>query len=85
MRPYISSQKSKILTKSINFSNLPQIQKMKTFACATLLAAGASAAANGRAMVGTNIGGWQVIEPWITPSLFYRFLLKTKSEGVGID
>jgi len=50
---------------------------MKSFACATLLAAGASAAVNGRAMIGTNIGGWQVIEPWITPSLFYRFLGKT--------
>jgi len=23
---------------------------------------------------GTNIGGWLVLEPWITPSLFYRFL-----------
>ena len=38
-----------------------------------------------RAIVGTNIGGWQVLEPWITPSLFYRFLGKTKSEGVGMD
>jgi len=36
-------------------------------------------------MVGTNIGGWQVLEPWITPSLFYRFLGKTHSEGVGMD
>jgi len=26
-----------------------------------------------------------VLEPWITPSLFYRFLGKTHSEGVGID
>lgn len=23
---------------------------------------------------GTNIGGWLVLEPWITPSLFYQFL-----------
>lgn len=36
-------------------------------------------------MVGTNIGGWMVLEPWITPSLFYRFLEKTYSEGVGMD
>lgn len=36
-------------------------------------------------MTGTNIGGWQVLEPWITPSLFYRFLGKTHSEGVGMD
>jgi glucan 1,3-beta-glucosidase len=26
-----------------------------------------------------------VLEPWITPSLFYRFLGKTHSEGVGMD
>merc|ERR1712151_1028155 len=42
-------------------------------------------AADKKAMVGTNIGGWQVLEPWITPSLFYRFLGKTHSEGVGMD
>ena len=36
-------------------------------------------------MVGTNIGGWMVLEPWITPSLFYRFLGKTHSQGVGLD
>lgn len=39
----------------------------------------------GKAIVGTNIGGWMVLEPWITPSLFYRFLGKTKEEGVGMD
>jgi hypothetical protein len=28
---------------------------------------------------GTNLGGWLVLEPWITPSLFYQFLsLETK-------
>mmetsp|Transcript_27891 Transcript_27891/g.37254 ORF Transcript_27891/g.37254 Transcript_27891/m.37254 type:complete len:92 (-) Transcript_27891:1095-1370(-) len=37
------------------------------------------------AMVGANIGGWMVLEPWITPSLFYRFLGKTRSEGVGMS
>jgi glucan 1,3-beta-glucosidase len=30
--------------------------------------------------MGTNIGGWMVLEPWITPSLFYRFLDKKKGE-----
>ena len=39
----------------------------------------------GKAMIGSNIGGWMVLEPWITPSLFYRFLGKTHSEGVGMD
>ena len=27
-----------------------------------------------KAMTGVNAGGWMVLEPWITPSLFYRFL-----------
>ena len=49
------------------------------------MASTAFAASSGRAMIGTNIGGWQVIEPWITPSLFYRFLGKKHSEGVGMD
>jgi len=26
-----------------------------------------------------------VLEPWITPSLFYRFLGKTKEDGIGMD
>ena len=25
-------------------------------------------------MRGTSLGGWLVLEPWITPSLFYQFL-----------
>mmetsp|Transcript_11980 Transcript_11980/g.17963 ORF Transcript_11980/g.17963 Transcript_11980/m.17963 type:complete len:782 (-) Transcript_11980:799-3144(-) len=25
-------------------------------------------------IIGVNIGGWMVLEPWITPSLFYQFL-----------
>ena len=37
-----------------------------------------------RAMTGTNAGGWMVLEPWITPSLFYRFLEKEKGH-VGMD
>ena len=27
-------------------------------------------AVNAAAIVGTNIGGWMVLEPWISPSLF---------------
>lgn len=40
------------------------------------------------AVIGTNVGGWQVLEPWITPSLFYKFLNKTADEdgiGIGMD
>ena len=33
-----------------------------------------------KAMTGTNAGGWMVLEPWITPSLFYRFLDKGQNE-----
>ena len=59
---------------------------MTKSAFAAMLVTLASAAAPGKkAMTGTNIGGWQVLEPWITPSLFYRFLGKTHSEGVGMD
>ena len=54
---------------------------MKSFAIAALSAT----SVYGRAMIGTNVGGWQVLEPWITPTLFYRFLGKTQSEGVGMD
>ena len=39
---------------------------------------------NAVAMNGVNAGGWMVLEPWITPSLFYRFLDKTQDD-VGID
>jgi glucan 1,3-beta-glucosidase len=33
-----------------------------------------------KAMTGANAGGWMVLEPWITPSLFYRFLGKAQNE-----
>ena len=45
----------------------------------------ALSAVSAKAIVGTNIGGWMVLEPWITPSLFYQFLGKTSEEGVGMD
>merc|ERR1712178_193351 len=34
---------------------------------------------------GTNAGGWMVLEPWITPSLFYKSLGKVRDEGVPVD
>ena len=34
---------------------------------------------NAGAVKGVNLGGWFVLEPWITPSLFYPFL--NKGEG----
>ena len=30
---------------------------------------------------GTSLGGWLVLEPWITPSLFYQFLGLTDQYG----
>ena len=30
---------------------------------------------------GVNLGGWMVLEPWITPSMFYQFL--GKGEGTA--
>jgi len=34
---------------------------------------------------GVNLGGWMVLEPWITPSLFYQFLGRTDEDAIGID
>ena len=41
-----------------------------------------------KAMIGTNIGGWLVLEPWITPSLFYRYLglsHNKEKNNIGMD
>ncbi|KAJ8605597.1 hypothetical protein CTAYLR_000038 [Chrysophaeum taylorii] len=35
-------------------------------------------------IIGVNLGGWLVLEPWITPSLFYQFL-GADSEGTAMD
>lgn len=61
--------------------------KFSLFAAACLaMACDASRPEPGaKALRGVNIGGWMVLEPWITPSMFYRFLGKTHSEGVGMD
>jgi glucan 1,3-beta-glucosidase len=56
-----------------------------TLLCSALAAVSASDRYNGkRAATGTNAGGWLVLEPWITPSLFYRFLGKDK-EHTAMD
>ncbi len=40
---------------------------------------------------GTSLGGWLVLEPWLTPSLFYQFLGASEKWGddalnhVGLD
>jgi hypothetical protein len=36
-------------------------------------------------MRGTNLGGFLVLEPWITPSMFYQFLGVTEPSKVGMD
>lgn len=51
----------------------------------SLLIAAVAAMTEAKAIIGTNIGGWQVLEPWITPSLFYRFLGNTQQDGIGVD
>lgn len=33
---------------------------------------------------GVNLGGWMVLEPWVTPSLFYQFLGQDK-DSVAMD
>ena len=40
------------------------------------------------AIVGVNLGGWMVLEPWMTPSLFYQFLGKKYNQSapnIGMD
>ena len=32
---------------------------------------------------GTALGGWLVLEPWLTPSLFYQFLGQSERWGQG--
>jgi len=44
--------------------------QLTKYASLAILAANVSS----KAMTGVNIGGWMVLEPWITPSLFYRWL-----------
>ena len=34
---------------------------------------------------GTSLGGWLVLEPWLTPSLFYQFLGADETYGPAID
>ena len=42
---------------------------------------GVQAAKEDWKVFGTNIGGWLVLEPWITPSLFYQFLSSEQKWG----
>lgn len=50
---------------------------MRTFVAASLVAASQAL------ITGTNMGGWFVLEPWITPSFFYRFLSKPGINAQG--
>ena len=34
---------------------------------------------------GVNLGGWMVLEPWITPSLFYQFLGRSNESEIALD
>merc|ERR1711881_618305 len=56
---------------------------MRVFASAVIAAT--AYARTDEFWTGTNIGGWMVNEAWITPSLFYRFLGKKHSDGIGQD
>lgn len=33
---------------------------------------------------GTSLGGWLVLEPWITPSLFYQFMMARDGSHTGV-
>ena len=34
---------------------------------------------------GVNIGGWLVLDPMLTPSLFYKYLGKSRDDKVAFD
>lgn len=34
---------------------------------------------------GTALGGYMVLEPWLTPSLFYQFLGEDSMKDIGMD
>ena len=36
-------------------------------------------------VTGTSLGGWLVLEPWLTPSLFYQFLGTDIKYGPDIE
>ena len=44
------------------------------------LISSANAFGDKQSIVGVNLGGYFVLEPWITPSLFYQFLDKKQGE-----
>jgi len=69
-----------------------QDDKNSPYSCvASDLVEGAGSVGTNFHMSGTALGGWLVLEPWITPSLFYQFLGSTKRHGkntpsmVGMD
>lgn len=52
----------------------PHPRRLDDAANPYVCADGAKGAAEQWKVHGTNLGGWLVLEPWITPSLFYQFL-----------
>ena len=36
-------------------------------------------------ITGANLAGWQVLEPWASPSIFYISLGKRKNQGAFFD
>lgn len=48
--------------------------QMKQYSCGNLPSGVSEESLNNWHWRGTSLGGWLVLEPWITPSLFYQFL-----------
>ena len=46
---------------------------------------GAESASEPWKVSGTSLGGWLVLEPWLTPSLFYQFLGADQKFGPDIE
>ena len=68
----------------INLFDKMKIVNISSSLAVIALFFGCGKVAEAKAVQGVNLGGWMVLEPWITPSLFYPFLNK-KQGDVAFD
>jgi len=62
-----------------------QLAAAPDYTCSESAAAGGVVHDENWKVSGTSLGGWLVLEPWITPSLFYQFLGADQTFGPSIE
>ena len=62
-----------------------QLAAAPDYTCSGSAAAGGVVHDENWKVSGTSLGGWLVLEPWITPSLFYQFLGADQTFGPSIE